>query len=960
VLSLQHIKTRTLANYSSIPQRFNKPTSSINISYIDKILEDKQKTLDENLGVLQESVTKILGTDLVRPEDREYLKSKVDGVLNTMEATDSINFDSKKSKYFIQNALQKASRDPEILKQVANTSMVRQAQEFAKKRMTKGDLDQKNFQYAWEKSGISDYMAAGSTTDVTTLQYMEREDWRGHMNTAAQEMKAMRTVKIENPETGTIESRETSTLTSQEMRDYLLSNMSNNDREQIKIDGALSYGMDNAEAMRERNVKIAINTEKYESEIKRIEGLKNNKTYELSPAKVADYDKQIKGLNTRLEQYNQQLITSSTAEAIGGTELLDDFVNYTAELYTRDGDYSLTYDSDYKKRIRDLNESSLLGELGIPSDMSSLTTSTNLEYNIDPLKDNSKRIMTAMQDYADYETFAFNSLSEDKNEILTKTMNEISQDGSLKDSMGGKPITTEVLQRLAIEKLGYKFFPPNIAAELRGKKLEVEKIDKIQNKIDDEYLKSKAENGAVYAELIEESRLTIVTPESEVSYANVLKRNNIKNEEGYKTFIRSNKPDAKMMRATLALQTIDLTGDIFDSAAISGITSRIGEVNAGGPNQSPIGYDRTYGPGGTSVIDLSEYEFNIFKKSAQDIMGEQLEDTYDVERDQDGSYKLLLKNPNTQVNRLVERTENLKKETSKSRGKELFMIDINRTSANEGNLSGLYSEKKYQTHVLENMDKFDRTVASTNSIRISGALSDTKASAGIMEVQKFVQNIDLDLTKNTDFYPMEDGSLKVTQLIENTSYQDSGKGTQGVKAQTRTGFISSQDLKNMPMFNRYVNTSKQERPGDIEDMLGERKDMSFNLSQESLDGLNSMYGQSERNLLALSTEVDAKRAIFADDLPYLEQSQEGMRIISDIEDMFENTQDYSIDLKKGGTSGYLLSINKKGKELDQIPITADEIPVAQFKKAYNGTPQIFLARYAQNKVAKYINKNTRR
>jgi hypothetical protein len=96
VLSLQHIKTRTLANYTGIPQRFNKPTSSINISYIDKVLEEKQKTLDQNLGFLQENVTKVLGTDLVRPEDQEYLRSKVDGVLNTMEATDSVNFDSKK------------------------------------------------------------------------------------------------------------------------------------------------------------------------------------------------------------------------------------------------------------------------------------------------------------------------------------------------------------------------------------------------------------------------------------------------------------------------------------------------------------------------------------------------------------------------------------------------------------------------------------------------------------------------------------------------------------------------------------------------------------------------------------------------------------------------------------------------------------------------------------------------
>jgi hypothetical protein len=953
VLSLQHIKTRTLANYTGIPQRFNKPTSSINISYIDKVLEEKQKTLDQNLGFLQENVTKVLGTDLVRPEDQEYLRSKVDGVLNTMEATDSVNFDSKKSKYFIQNALQKAARDPEILKQVANTSMVREAQAFAKKRMSKGDLDQKNFQYAWEKSGISAYMK-GNTSDVKNLQYLERTDWRDKMNTAAQGVKAMKTIKLENPETGTIESKEVSTLTSQEMRDYLLSRMDDNDREQIRIDGSMRYGMDDEKAIEERDIKIANNTEKYENEIKRIEGLKSNNTFELDPSQVAKYDKQIEGLKTRKKQYSERLIGNKTAEAIGGTELLDDFVNYTADLYTKDGDYSLTYDSDYKKRIRDLNEASLVGTSGIPSNMSAVTTSTDLKDGIDPLTDLSKGVVAAKQGYEDFKMVAFNSLSGEKQQALEKTMNEISQDSSLRDSLGGKPLTNEVLQRLTIEKLGFKFFPPDIAAELRGKMLEVDKIDKVQNQVDEEYMRSAAENGAVYAELIEESRLTVVTPENEVSYANILKRNGVKNEQGYQSFIKGNTQDAKMIRASLALQSIDLSGDIFDSAARSGLKLT---ANMAGPR---LGYDGTYGPGDTSVIDLSEYEYKIFKKSAQDIMGEQLEDTYDVERDEDGSYKLLLKNPNTQVNRLVERTQALSKEQDSVRAKEWVGIDISRTVANESKLSGLFSEKKYQDHVLNNMSKWDRTVAATNSIRISGALSDTKASAEIMEVQKFVQGIDLDLTKNTDFYPMQDGSLKVTQLIKNTAYQDSGKGTEGVKYESRTGFISAADKNQMPMFNKNVSLTRQEEPAEIEDILGERKDMTFNHSQENLDGLNRLYGPNERSLLALSSEVDAKRAIFANDLPYLEQSQEGMRIIQEVNDIFENTQDYSIDLKKGGTSGYLLSVKKNGKELEAIPISRESMPVEQFKKAYNGSPQVLLARYAQSKVAEYINKNTRR
>ena len=71
------------------------------------------------------------------------------------------------------------------------------------------------------------------------------------------------------------------------------------------------------------------------------------------------------------------------------------------------------------------------------------------------------------------------------------------------------------------------------------------------------------------------------------------------------------------------------------------------------------------------------------------------------------------------------------------------------------------------------------------------------------------------------------------------------------------------------------------------------------------------------------------------------------------EDFVKNTQNYNLDFTKGVDSDYQVLIkNQDGNEVGSIPINGD-VSIEAFEKAYQGTPQVFLALYSQYEVKKY-------
>ena len=931
-----------MANYQSLQQRFNRPTSNINHALIDRTLREKQQTIDTNFGILQQTVDKTLGQDLIRESDREYLKEKVSGVLDSLDNTDSISFDSKKARFTIQDALSKASGDPNVLKQVANTKKIRKIQEFYSKRSEKGNINQQNFQYAYEKTGIGSYLENG-TDDVSDFKYLEYVDVDGKLDDVARKLKAANPnekISIQNPLTGQTVSRKVSMITPQEMRSYLRVQLNANDLKQLEIDGSMMYGMDDGTAVKTRDRIIANNNRKYSDKVSLLENYRDNGNK--TKGEIDRINQDIKALGAEKAMFEQNMIGKKTAELIGGQQLIENKLDLFSNLYTKNGPQSVSYDNDYLKRMRDANTAANVSSQASPN-ISTITTPTNLPEEINPYQDSVNRTKTALQDNSNYLKVQFNSLSDDKKKLVEDTMEQIKNDPEVLAMYEGEPISNETLQLETVNRLGPNFFPPDVAKGVRESIASTKAIQDGVQETTSEFVKTKSAEQEVFDQLSgEETNLTMITPEGEVNMQKVLEQNGVTDINSYRSFISGNTKPAKQIRATLALQSISLTNDISldDVTSIPTAFGSIPGLNAG--------------IGSTSKIDLTEGEYRIMRQSAHDLTGESLEKTYSVQNNGDG-YTLLQKNPNTAFAGIVEKTNSLYQQGRSIYGLNFLTVsDTDRTARNESSIRDLFSEDNYVDFASSNLSLLDKTVAGSNSIRIKGdikKLVDPIYNEVLSEVSNAAA---FDLTDPIDIYKKEDGSLFVSQ--PSIIIKEDGK--QSIK--NITGVVQANDVKKMTLFNQQISTLQKENTfKSLEGVASKVDKMTFiGDNREQVEGLNRLYNKENKgeNMFRLmSSDKTARDVIFNSAVtPYITKSNEGIEIMSQFEDFVTNTQNYNLEFTKGIDSDYQVLIkNIEGENIGNIPLN-NSIPVETFSKAFQGTPQVFLSLYSKSRVDKYM------
>ena len=940
-----------MANYNSIPRRFNKPTSNINHAYIDAALKNKQSTIDTNFGLLQQTVDETLGQDLIRESDRAYLKDKVRGVLNTLDNTDSIKFDSKKARFTIQDALSEAAKDPEVLRQVSNTRKIRKVQEFYQKRLEKGDINQQNFQYAYQKAGVNSYLG-GNSNDVGQFQYLEYVDVDARMDEVARKLKAANPneeISIQNPMTGKTVSKKVSMITPEEMRNYLRVQLNANDLKQLEIDGSMMYGMDDSVAVNYRDTLIDENNKRYANKVSLLENYRDNGNN--SQSEIDAYNEQISALGAEKSYYERGLIGQKTAEAIGGQQLLENKVDLYSKLYTKNGPESVKYDNDYLKRMRDANAAANVaaeqGSAGNPN-ISTITTPTELPDEVNPYQESLTRIDKTLRENSDYLNTQFNSLTPEKKQLVEDTIEQVKNDPEFLALYKGQTLNNETLQLEAINRLGANFFPPDVAKELRTKINSTKSIQEGINKTTSEFVKSKVLEENTYDQLFtEETNLTMATPQGDVNIQKFLKDNGVRNYESYKSFIGGDSKEAKQLRATVALQSMSLTNDLSTD-----------DFNM---MMLPGGFAPVFnsGIGSTNKIDLTESEYRIMRQSVHDLTGESLDETYSVKKD-GTDYTLYLKDNKTDFAKIVERTNSLyqsgRGNNIVERAMETVGFDIDRTVRNESSVRDLFSEKNYNDFAERNLTHLDKTVVGSNSIRIKG---DNKKNVDPIyeEILQYADNATFDKRLPIDIYKRENGELFISQTVKQKLTDKNGEVTQ--EAQFIQATVQANDVKKMARFNNQISMLQKENSfRSLEDISGTVNKMAFiRDSREQVEGLNRLYDKNNKgeNMFRLmSAEKTARDIIFNPSVtPYLNNPQ-GMKILSQFESFIRNTQDYTLDFTKGIDSDYQVLIkDTKGNDVGSIPLNND-IPVEVFEKAYQGTPQVFLALYSKAQVDKYM------
>ena len=557
-----------MANYNSIPRRFNKPTSNINHAYIDATLKSKQSTIDTNFGLLQQTVEQTLGQDLIRESDREYLKGKVSGVLNALDNTDAIKFDSKKARFTIQDALSEAAKDPEVLRQISNTKKIRKVQEFYQKRSEKGNLNQQNFQHAYNKSGANSYIN-GDSNDVGEFQYLEYVDVNKKLTDTSKTLQAMKPdMDIQIPDgKGGIYTKKKSQLTQQEWISMLTSSLDANDRQQMVINGAAMYNFNDEEA------RLDIENKKLEAiqpNLSRIQNLKSKLPLADEATKLK-YTSQIEDLNT----LNKQTLArfdeiGKDADSIGGYYMQNAMINNMAAFMAKSSE--LTYkgtDDAYFKNKKLAQE-----RTGVNVD---ITERGIIDYNKDNVSDIQSNAIPKefldKQKHINPEQVFLDDLKSTENSIEVEVQNIYNSitDKELKESIdeyrqeafkitgdNKQALTDAIVKYAGSKSLNLDLFKKE---KLLGSISKAEASYSAISNASDKSIEVALEPERIFKEIYEnDTNIRIHGVDSDITFKNYLSDyssdqypNGIKNKEQFSSFMKTD--ESKKLRASLLIQS---------------------------------------------------------------------------------------------------------------------------------------------------------------------------------------------------------------------------------------------------------------------------------------------------------------------------------------------------------------------------------------------------------------------
>ena len=122
-----------MASYKDQNITFSPYVQTIPVEEMAKVGMFKQERYDQGVQKIQQSIDNIAGLDIVRPEDKLYLQSKLNalgGQLSTVAGGDFSNFQMVNSVNGMTNQIVK---DPRVMRDVASSSAYRKALETQKK-----------------------------------------------------------------------------------------------------------------------------------------------------------------------------------------------------------------------------------------------------------------------------------------------------------------------------------------------------------------------------------------------------------------------------------------------------------------------------------------------------------------------------------------------------------------------------------------------------------------------------------------------------------------------------------------------------------------------------------------------------------------------------------------------------------------------------------------------------------
>lgn len=809
-------------NYNSIPRRFNKPTSSINHQYIDATLKDKQNTIDQNYGIMTQSVEAVLGQDLIREEDRQYLKNKVSDVLNTLGNTDSIKFDSKKARFSIQEALSSAAKDPNVLKQVANTRKIRQIQQFQQERSKKGNLNMTNFNDAWIQSGVDDYLKGvdskgNKVDDIGSFNYLEYKDVQSDLMEKVKDRKELypdKEVQIKDGN-GDIITKTYSALSQAEWQQVIPNLLDETDRAQLAINGRVRFGYNNDKAI------LALNEERdyyLQPNNKKIEQLQTEMelgTDDVTKQKIKNDISILTKNNVEIKnRYDKILNRTGTAGSIGGYMLENQMVN---ELSSKLGFGSyvnnIKSDASYWKAKKEAEDHFGLGSTGLPdSNKDGIVDATTVA------------IPTALEDSIGERDLYKNEIALNES-IVASTANQIYN--GIKDEK----------TRIAVDNFKKNLISQGLdeASALKQTVVHFSKADNpiMSLKQKEIILTALDKNTGIYNKLVTASKKTendIINQNSEKifeqlyednpyiqmigygdSFKKFMEEKGINTKDKLTSFLNSDTKESNLFKANLTGQMLDL-GIVGDS---------------------------TYSNDWTNMDDYKIRNLNRISNLLGENLGETLVYT---EEEKNGQ---LIQKPLSEVKpgeRISFRGGSEFKIQPPSKI-ESFLTEASilkrkgfrdHSVATDGDLSGIFSQENYEKAYRRNLNTQMANISGTNMINIQGGSNMAKELA-------LVANGNIEGKDKISLVKISPTEYQIVESGYTTEY-DTGSDEKG-KKYAKLGTVRVSDIENIKGksdLRNFINFKEEESNIDL--------NINKNVSSGPLSFPSSSV-QNEKNLI---------------------------------------------------------------------------------------------------------------
>lgn len=156
----------SISYVSSQPLKGNPYIPSVNIDLLSKVLTFKDQRFKQNAASIQQTLDSVGNTDLLKDEDTEYLKSKLNATMESINSMGGVDLGDISVSNNIHGLASDIYKDSDLLEAITSTKSVRSLQSAYNKMRTDPKLMDKfsTQNYAFDMRGVEEYMKSGRTT----------------------------------------------------------------------------------------------------------------------------------------------------------------------------------------------------------------------------------------------------------------------------------------------------------------------------------------------------------------------------------------------------------------------------------------------------------------------------------------------------------------------------------------------------------------------------------------------------------------------------------------------------------------------------------------------------------------------------------------------------------------------------------------------------------------------------